>query len=364
MLLASLKLRSAQATDQRHEYSFSDYWSLRLFTTVIAIVLIAIVGLSNGTGRGISWVISIVGLAKGVESISDMFYGLFQQHERMDLISKSLIWRGLLTLCFATIALSVTSSVMVLSACMLFSWSIVLFIYDMPNARLILAEQGEVGNFYPKWSSTRIRQLTLLTLPLGVSIAVGSLYNNIPRYVIEHQLGTYSLGIFSALAYFMIFGGMIFTALAQSVIPRLARYHAEGNIVQFRKILLKLILMGAAIGVAGVVIAALFGRKVLVLFYSEKYSENTGLLVLLMVANLVDFTFLSIASAVNAMRHFQIQVVIATVSTLVMIPMCVILTHKLGLSGAALSMIAAKSVEALMYVFIAKKYLIPKLLKR
>jgi O-antigen/teichoic acid export membrane protein len=357
MLFASLKLRSAQATDQRHEYSFGDYWSLRLLTTLLAMVIIVVLALVNHSKQGLFGVIAIVGVAKGVESLSDIIYGLFQQHERMDLISKSMIARGLLALVIALVSLLLMPSVIILAVSLLLSWSIVLFLHDAPNAKLLLAERSDSCRIIPKLSRSRLQRLTLLTLPLGASIAIGSLYNNIPRYIIEHSLGTSSLGIFSALAYFMIFGGMIFTALAQSVIPRLARYYAEANYLGFRQILFKLIGLGFSIGLFGVIIALVMGKRFLNIFYTEIYAAHSSLLVLFMIANLVDFTFLAIASAVNAMRHFRIQVVIASISTLIMAPACFVLVGKIGLEGAAYSMIISKTVEAIMYLYVFNKFL-------
>jgi O-antigen/teichoic acid export membrane protein len=357
MLFASLKLRSAQATDQRHEYSFGEYWSLRLVTTIAAMAVIVVLALVNHSGPGLFWVVAIVGAAKGVESLSDIFYGLFQQQERMDLISASMIFRGLLTIALASVALTATLNIVALAGCLLLSWFTVLLVYDIPNARRLLAERGECCSLSPKRPTGRLWQLGLLTLPLGASIAVGSLYNNVPRYVIEHQLGTHDLGIFSAIAYFMLFGGMIFTALAQSIIPRLARYYAEGNLAGFRSLLVKLIGLGFGTGVSGVAVATFFGGTFIRLFYNASYAQHTDLLVLLMIATLVDFTLLSIGSAVNAMRQFRVQVVIGTISTVVMTPLCLILVGKMGLKGAALSMIGAKLVEATMYLYVANKYL-------
>jgi O-antigen/teichoic acid export membrane protein len=46
---------------------------------------------------GVSFVIALVGLAKSIESISDLFYGLFQMNDRLDQIGKSMIIKGFIS---------------------------------------------------------------------------------------------------------------------------------------------------------------------------------------------------------------------------------------------------------------------------
>jgi O-antigen/teichoic acid export membrane protein len=357
MLFASLKLRSAQATDQRHEYKFSEYWSLRLLTTFMALLVILFLGFASHPGQGMIWVISLVGFAKGIESLSDILYGLFQKHERMDLIARSMILRGVVTIGIAFGVLFVTTSVVAIAACLLVSWTLVMVGYDLPRARKIAMAVGDSFQLLPTWANPRLGQLIYLTLPLGASIAIGCLYLNIPRLVIENRLGVHELGIFSALAYFMLFGGMIFTALGHSVVPRLARYFVEGNYSGFRRIFFKLIGIGVILGLVGVIVAILFGEALIGLFYTNQYAKYSWLLVLLMVASLIEMTFGSIAGAVNAMRIFRVQIVISSVSALVILGSSLSLVGSAGLSGVAMAMIITKGVEALMYVVVLYKYL-------
>ena len=90
-MFATLRLRDVQATDTRQEYLFGDYFALRLITTVLA--LLAVVGIVavSGFQREMALVILATGLSKASEAISDAFYGLFMQQERLDRIAKSMI---------------------------------------------------------------------------------------------------------------------------------------------------------------------------------------------------------------------------------------------------------------------------------
>jgi len=97
MLFAGLSLRAVQATDARREFLFADYAGLRLLMVAIALSAIVSIALYEYSGETAA-IIMLFGVSKSIESLSDLFYGFWQQHERLDLIAKSLVLRGLLAI--------------------------------------------------------------------------------------------------------------------------------------------------------------------------------------------------------------------------------------------------------------------------
>lgn len=98
MSFGTMKTRLVQATDAKREYLFKDYLGLRIITTVIASIAVVVITYMFGYQRETTLVILAVTAAKAFESISDVIYGLLQQRERMDFVSKSLLIRGPLAL--------------------------------------------------------------------------------------------------------------------------------------------------------------------------------------------------------------------------------------------------------------------------
>src|SRR5690348_17107842 len=91
--LAQMNLRAIVATDARGEHRFRDYRALRIAATILGVLVIAAVG-GFGYSARVAWIIVLVAMAQGIEGISDIYYGLMQQHERMDRITASLALRG------------------------------------------------------------------------------------------------------------------------------------------------------------------------------------------------------------------------------------------------------------------------------
>ncbi|PSB30275.1 polysaccharide biosynthesis protein, partial [filamentous cyanobacterium Phorm 46] len=149
MMFTNLHLRSVQATDAKQQYVFADYLGLRLIGTGLALLIIAGITLKAGYRWETSLVILVIGIAKAFESISDVFYGLIQQHERMDRIAIALMIKGPLSLLFLSIGVLFTKTVLGGVVGLAVAWAIVLFACDIRNGALILksSQKAERENF-------------------------------------------------------------------------------------------------------------------------------------------------------------------------------------------------------------------------
>ncbi len=342
VLFANLGLRAFQATDAERRYDFSDYLGLRILTTVLAFATVLVVVLVSGYGGEVALVIVLVGLAKCFEAISDIYYGLLQQRERMDRISKSMMMRGLLSLAALGAAMYFTGSVLWGVAAMAGTWALILFSYDLRSGVRVIGSrsQSDSGGSRPGWDAARLKSLVLTTLPLGLSVVMISLNTNIPRYLIENYLTTRDLGIFAALAYPAAAGATVVGALGQSASPRLARHYAEGDAPAFRALLVKLLGLGAAFGVAGIIVAALAGKDILKLFYTPEYAEYSGVFLLLMGAAGISYVASFVGFAMIAARRIRTQIPLFGCVILVTTVTCLVFAPSLGLLGIAVGVTA------------------------
>jgi len=64
IMFTNLQLRAVQATDAKDEYSFGDYFSLRLLTTALAFLIIVCIAALSGYSMITAMVILAVGAAR------------------------------------------------------------------------------------------------------------------------------------------------------------------------------------------------------------------------------------------------------------------------------------------------------------
>jgi O-antigen/teichoic acid export membrane protein len=342
-MLANLQLRALQATDARHTYTFGDYLALRLAMTALALLLIGAVVMLSGYALPTALAVLAVAFAKAIEALCDVFYGLFQQHERMDGMSRSLMLRGALGLLALVAAIALTGSVLWGALALALAWAGVLLAYDMRNGRAMAG-----GRLAARWHGPTLLRLARLAAPLGFVMMLIALNASVPRYIVQQVLGAEALGIFAAIAYIERAGTTLVGALGQAASPRLAQHHAAGNTRAFRALLGKLLGIGGAIGAGGVLVALLAGRPLLALLYEEAYARADVFAWVMVAAGLWYMaSFLGYAATARRIIGWQPVVLCAAVGVALLASVLLIPAH--GLSGAALAMVAAAAVALVGY---------------
>jgi O-antigen/teichoic acid export membrane protein len=356
ILFSNLQLRSIQSTDVQQTYPFVDYFVLRVFSTLLAIVVI--ISLIGGVGypRDTALMILLVGLAKSVESISDVFYGLFQQHERMDWIAISMILKGIASLVVVGMVVWLTQSALWGTVALVGAWAIGLWVYDLPQGKKIkllktAATRPTHGWLHPQ----TLRQMTCFALPLGFAMALISLNANIPRYFVERYLGAGQLGIFSAIAYLQIAGTTLVMALGQSASPRLAQHYVAGQPQQFNRLIRKLLIGVSLLGISGILVAYFAGEQILTLLYRPEYGKDINVFVWVMVSSFLSYAASIFGFAATAKRRITYQPIVLFTALVISCLTCYLWVPPYGLLGAALSMVATAAATLLGYIFIVVK---------
>jgi O-antigen/teichoic acid export membrane protein len=347
----NLQLRYLQCTDARSEFCFGDYLGLRLLTAFLVLAGIALTPFVGGYPRATAGVILAVALARSFDSVSDIFYGMFQQRECMDRIAISSMVRGVLQLLALGVVVLLTHSIALGVLATALISAAVLVGYDLPSARFIAHRTPERApcvsertgrtdtGFRPRWERAALLRLAWLGLPMGFVMALNSLIASIPRYVIAGRLGDRDLGLFAAMFYLTLGGSMVTGAMSDTAIPRLARQFAGGDNAAFCRLLLRLLAIAAVIGGAGAVVAWIAGARVLTVVYRPEYAAHPRVLIWLMAYSGVMSICTLLGAAVTALRRFHIQVPLPTLGVVLTYWLSLCWIPRYGLEGAGMAML-------------------------
>lgn len=354
MMFSNLQLRDIQTTDAKNHYLFNDYLGLRLITTGLALPIILWITLATGYKGETAIVIILIGFAKGLESISDVFYGLLQKHEKMDRMAISVMMKGPLSLLMLSIGTYISGSIIWGVLGLVIAWACILLIWDIPSYRWLInkfTSEGEIPDSLegrtakPRWQLGTIRKLIWLSLPLGLVMMLISLNANIPRYFLEHSLGKKELGVFAALAYLIVAGNMVVSALGSAARPRLAKYYAGGNVSAYQKLLLQLVAIACLLGLSGILVAWVAGGQILTIVYQPEYAKYTELLIWLMVTAGIGYVSSFLGEGMTAARYFRTQIPLFIVVTSTSAIASFWFIPKNGLKGAAIALMIAEIVR-------------------
>jgi O-antigen/teichoic acid export membrane protein len=393
LMFTNLHLRTVQVTDAKKKFGFGDYLALRIIGTTVGILIILGIVVTSGYSTETLLAIGFITLAKAFESLSDVCYGLIQQNEQMDRIARSSIVKGILSLTLMSLGLYLSHSIVVGTAGLALAWGLVLICRDLPNASKFLdrslstpaselKQAATIGirphwdshSLYrlaklplpletgmmlvrfnaniprPRWDRKALTELAWLALPLGVVMMFISLYSNVPRYFIQNYLGEKELGIFGALSYLMVVGGIVIGALSESASSRLAKYYASAERSKFGRLTFQLIAIFGGFGVLGVLFAKIAGKQALTLIYSVEYAQHQEVLVLLMIAAGIGYVSTGLGYAVTAAQYFRVQMPICMTIVATSAAACQWLVPTQGMYGAALALVISATVQFLLYL--------------
>ena len=136
VIVASFQVRDFQATDIREKYSFDTYFITRLISNVAMVLLLVTYLIFNTNTHSNLGIIFWVSFFRVSEALTDVFQGLFQQKERLDIAGKSLFLRNTISTIIFALTLVITKNLL---------WSVVaqtiisfvfIALFDYPHSKV------------------------------------------------------------------------------------------------------------------------------------------------------------------------------------------------------------------------------------
>jgi O-antigen/teichoic acid export membrane protein len=358
LMFSNLNLRAVQATDARRQFRFAEYLRLRLALTLAALAVIAAIVRFGGYESRTAAVVLALALAKAIEALSDIHYGLFQLNDRLDQTGRSMILRGVLSVAALSAGLYFMRNVFWGCMCMALVWVASLLLFDVRHGRSMVAgtegpAEAQIGG------SLRQVRLLSLALPLGIVTTIASINFHMPRYFIHARMGEHELGLFSAIAYATGTLTLVGDSLSISAVPRLSRLYAGGRLAEYRSLLLRLVAIGCVVGLAGLAITHGIGAWLLTIFYNADYATQSRVFTVLMAAAALHFVASILTCGITSARRFRIQVPLYVLVAAATAWGCGRWVPTLGLAGAALGVTFGAAVRLVLAGIVMGYLLLP-----
>jgi O-antigen/teichoic acid export membrane protein len=353
VLFVSMQLSAIQATDALGTVDFNEYLGHRLAALGAAAAAIVLMAYVTTVGETRTSVL-LIGAIRIVEGISEVFGGMFQRRERMDLTATSQVIRALGLLGGITAGILGYGSLntgLAISLCVSVA---ALIAWDVRIAATILSRQHSLAivgidleHCYPRFRPATMKRVTVLALPLAVVSLLDSLNANLPRYLLQFFHGEATVGYFAAIAYFMVAGSTIVTAMSFSTRPRLAHYFSTRS-GKFRPLFSRLVAIAISLGILGVLVAYVGGEHLLRWVYGPSYASYHYELILVMVAAALWYIATCVSAGLTSARIFRVQPVILAFTLVTGAVVGYHLVPGRGIAGAAMGLVAASTVRLLL----------------
>lgn len=281
VMLCNLSLRTVYVTSLRSRMGFAIFWRLRLISVLPVLILSLVIGSILDPEPEKLFVILLLALAKIFEAGSDMIYALPQRVNRLAIVGQSMIVRAVFSLVSFAVVYSLSGSLVYSLLAYAGVWALVLIVLDyriIARQYLISDQQVCVDD---GMRSGGLWSLVRLAFPMGLASFLIALAIQAPRYVIEAELGTYDLGIFASLGFFLLTGNLVINVLGQTVRAPLAQAFTVMNVWRFWSVIGAGSMLAVLLGLAFYLCAVWLGEFVLLIVYGPSFSEHAALFVLL-----------------------------------------------------------------------------------
>lgn len=316
----SLQLRAAYISDTRNEFTFGCYSAVRVIGILAAGVILGglILWRCLTEYTALSVLAIFVGACLGKLAItsSEVYWAAFQRRERLDLVAKSTMLRGLVML--GAFGLFVPAYYVMIHwfewlspkrgahgtalACLTyaFGWAAVNWFYE----RRIIRHWSELNRSFT-WSDAR--RLIVHSLPLGLITMIIAACEAIPRLVVERYGEATKLGYFGALTYVVFPANLVVIQVGLAAANRLALY-SQSNIKAYLRLLTFLALFAAGCGAAIYVLMWFLGEWILNVLYKPEYAAYHAEFLIIVAAQCITLLASVCGVATTQMRLFWSQV--------------------------------------------------------
>lgn len=287
VVVGMFQVRSYQATDVSFRHSFTSYFLARCISlTLMVLVFFPYLSISkiDLNEREKVAIIALYVLFRTCEAISDLFQGLFQQHERLDIAGKSMTIRYTFSTIFLFILLYTTKSLV--SSLTLLVVLNFLFVmgYDFVKARSF--ERIDFSSI--KFKSLLVDACSILKncIPLFISGFLLAYIFNEPRIAIDMEIRLGHLIEGTQRDYNILFMPVFFMSLfiliLRPLTTQLAIFWKDKEYKRFDGIIVKLLVIILGLGFVLTLVAYFIGTPILSVVFGldlNRYKETLAILV-------------------------------------------------------------------------------------
>lgn len=273
--IAQYRMYTYQVSDVADENTTGEYYSFRLITNSIALVLC--MGYAFVTCSSEAWLaIFLYALYKSAMLVIDVFHACDQRNHRMDYMGKSLALQGAGTLLVFVSAYVTTRSLELALFAMTIITVVIGIVYDYPRTR-------QFGPIAPGISAEKTKYLLLRCLSIVIAGIAASATPSLPRQFLAESLGNSVLGIYASVAAPVAIIQMGASYIYNPLLGYFSERYANADKGGFIKLFARSFAAIAAIGLVCAIALELVGTDLLVLVFGEGIREGADLLTPLVI---------------------------------------------------------------------------------
>lgn len=306
-------MRNYQVSDVKKQATFQDYLISRILTTflmiLVSVVYVVYASASNDYSFTKSLTIIWMCIFKVVDSIEDIFLGMYQQENRLDIGSKVLTVRMFLTILVFGSGLFITKDLL-LSLIITTVFTILCCIY------LIAITIGHFDIPKSKINKKNIAILLSKCFPLFLGAFLAFYIGNAPKYAIDSQLNDNLQACYGFIAMPVFVIGLLNNFIFNPIIVKMSRQWNEKDFNGFFKNFKRQLLIVLGITIICEAGAFVCGIPILSILYNTDLSAYKNELLLLLLGGgflALSGLLVTVTTIIRCQKHLAYGYIIVSV---------------------------------------------------
>ena len=349
--LGNFGTRGVQASDVKEEFSFSDYFYVRVFSYSLLMAMLLYYAFGSGYTIDKSLAVLSFGLFKSIDVIEDLYHGEYHRHQRLDIASLLLVARYSISILVFIILIVFSSNIFISS---FVSFLISLFIFIFSNKDIIKV-------FYSKkytFCLSHFKNLLFIVVPVAITTFIRMYMTNAPKYAIDNCLGDVDQAYFNVLFMPVFIITLISDIIFRPYIPKFSSDWYNFQLKSFTKMLYRQLFIILLLTIIITLGGYLLGLRLLELIYGMELHRYMVSFLLLLIGggiNTYSAYMTIVITVIRAQKNMALVYVLDfAICLLIMNP----LVESFSINGAVFIFIVLNLVSSVLSTGIfVKEYL-------
>ena len=337
--------RTYQVSDVNNKFSAEAYVMTRVLLAGVVLIITGLFCYLSGYDFLKTSLIFALVIFKIIESLSDVFYGIIQKHDKLHKTGKSLTVKALLGIT-AFLVIDLITKNIVWSIIGVVIVNLVVFLaydirqaYKLQNLNITVSKLKDISK----------EALRILQECSGVFIIFFlSMFSlNIPRYFIDIH-STSEVGYFGIIAMPITLIVLVVSFILQPNIVKVSKLYEEKKYSRFKKMTTRLLGVSSLIGVSILFLTMLFGAEILKLIFGIDFSQHKTELNIIVLGGVASALVTVYLNIFVVLRKIKLPVVVLLITNLLLIPSSFYAVKEAGMLGGVIAFALTNGVQLLI----------------
>lgn len=343
--IAYFGIRNFQVSDTKNKYSNDDYTKFRIITCIASFLLCMLFSIANGYGKVQLYAIFWYMLFRVSEAFSDLFQGVIQKNERLDIAGLCLSVKAVTATIAFVIGFYFANSLNAGLCFMSIIAFVETFIFELPSAKYISGEKIKIRlNNY--------RSLAYETIPIFIYMLETSVIFNMPKYFISLFFDDTTLGAYSNIFSMALIIQAVFQYIYVPFITEFSKLDNSKNILELKRLEIKIISVFIFLSSLFSITAYKEGVSILTIIFGHEIAEYQNIL-MSTIFSICTYSLMTFAAVIKIIkRDFKSLIISHTLGAFTGIVSTVFFINIYGIVGASYGLILASFVTIFIIILI------------